>query len=60
MVDKTRPNMIGILDYMVNKHLEWFLSNMKKGILDKKLLNKNNLTLRRIAGLFFEKLSGKF
>lgn len=60
LVNETRPKMAAILDYMIAKHQVWFLSSLKKGILEKKLLNKENLTLRRLAGLLVEKLLGKF
>lgn len=60
LVSKTRPKMAAILDYMMAKHKDWFLKSLKKGILEKQLLNKKNLTVRRIAGLLVEKLMGKF
>ncbi|HUQ96900.1 MAG TPA: glycosyltransferase family 2 protein, partial [Chitinophagaceae bacterium] len=60
LVSETRPKMSVILDYMIEKHHNWYIASLKKGILEKQLLNKKNLTLRRIAGLFFEKLTGKF
>lgn len=60
MVDKTRPNMDVILDYLINKHQDWFLKNLKKGIIEKKLINKSNLTIRRSLGIFIEKITNKF
>ena len=60
MVDNTTPNMMTILDYLIQKHQEWYLMNLKKGILEKSLLNKQTLTIRRTFGLFIEKLTGKF
>lgn len=60
LVDDTRPKMNSILDYMMNKHKEWFLSSLKKGIIQKKLINKKNLTPRRIIGLLIEKIRGEF
>jgi len=57
---ETRPKVNEILDYMINKNQHWYLTTLKKGIAEKKLINKENLTLRRIVGLFFEKLTGKF
>lgn len=60
MVDNTTPNMNTILDYLIQKHHEWYLMNLKKGILEKSILNKQTLTARRTFGLFIEKLTGKF
>ncbi len=60
MVDKTRPNMSVIMNYMMQKHQNWFLANLKKGIVEKRLLNKNNLSLRRTFGLFIDKFKGNF
>ena len=60
MVDHTSPNMHIILDALINKHHDWMLKNLKKGILEKSLINKRTLTLRRTFGLFIEKLTGKF
>lgn len=57
---ETKPKMQEIMDYMVHKHQDWFLNSLKKGIIEKQLLNKKNLTLRRTFGLYIEKLSGKF
>lgn len=60
MVDKTHPNMSVILDYMFRKHHDWFLNNLKKGIIEKLLLNKKTLTVKRLLGLTKEKIEGKF
>jgi len=60
MVDKTHPNMSQILDYMLQKHQQWFLQGLKKGIMEKTLLNKTTLTLKRILGLAKEKINSKF
>jgi glycosyltransferase involved in cell wall biosynthesis len=60
LVDETRPKMESIVSYVMNKHKDWFLSSLKKGIVEKKLLNKQNLKVRRIIGLLVEKLIGKF
>lgn len=60
MVDKTIPNKSIILDYMIDKHHDWFIANLKKGILEQRLINKNNLTLRRRAGLLLEKVKEQF
>jgi len=58
--DETLPRQSAILDYMMQKHGEWFLATLKKGILEKQLLVKKNLIPRRIAGLLLEKLRGRF
>lgn len=60
LTTETTPKMNVILDYMISKHHDWFISSMKKAIIDKTLLNKKNLTLRRIIGLLVEKIKGKF
>ena len=60
LVDETRPKMNAIIDYLVTKHKDWFLSSLKKGIIKKQLINKKNLTPRRIIGLFIEKIRGEF
>lgn len=60
LVQETRPKMAAILDYMIAKHHDWYVASLKNGIIEKQLLNKRTLTLRRIAGLFLEKLTGKF
>lgn len=57
---QTKPRMSEIIDYMMHKHHDWYLSSLKKGIIEKQLLNKKNLTRRRIFGLLIEKLTGKF
>jgi glycosyltransferase involved in cell wall biosynthesis len=60
LVSETRPRMEELVNYIMQKHQDWFLSSIRKGIVEKQLLNKKNLSLRRIAGLFYEKLTGKF
>jgi glycosyltransferase involved in cell wall biosynthesis len=60
LAEETRPKMAQILNYMISKHHDWFIASLKKGILEKQLINKKNLTFRRIIGLFIEKLTGKF
>lgn len=60
LVDETRPRMDSIVSYVMDKHKDWFLSALKKGIVEKQLLNKKNLTVRRIIGLLVEKLLGNF
>jgi hypothetical protein len=45
---------------MMKKHQDWFMSSLRKGIAGKHLINKKNLTVRRILGLLAEKIKGKF
>jgi glycosyltransferase involved in cell wall biosynthesis len=60
LASETKPRLDTILSYMVSKHQDWFVEGLKKGIKDKTLINKKNLTTRRILGLFIEKITGKF
>lgn len=60
LASETEPKIEEILSYMMNKHQSWFLESFKKGIREKKLINKQNLTVRRIFGLLIEKIMGKF
>jgi hypothetical protein len=60
MATETRPKMMEILDYMIRKNQPWYNEALKKAIAEKHLINKKNLTLRRIVGLFVEKATGKF
>jgi len=59
MVTETRPKMETIVDYVVQKHQDWFLKTLKKGIVEKSIINKKNLSARRSFGLFIEKLKNK-
>jgi hypothetical protein len=60
LTSETKPKLEGILHYMIRKHQDWFFTSLKKGIIEKKLINKENLSVRRIFGLLIEKLTGKF
>jgi glycosyltransferase involved in cell wall biosynthesis len=60
LASETKPKINEILNYMIAKNQEWYIASLKKGIAEKKLINKQNLTVRRIIGLLFEKITGKF
>lgn len=60
LANETIPKMDVIVDYMITKHHDWFMSRLKKAIVEKTLVNKKTLTLRRIMGLVLEKIRGEF
>jgi glycosyltransferase involved in cell wall biosynthesis len=60
LVSDTKPRMMELLAYMFEKHRAWYDARLQKAIAEGTLLNKKTLTLRRIAGLFLEKLTGKW
>jgi len=60
LVSETRPRMMELLDYMIRKNQEWYIGALKRSIAQKQLINKKDLSVRRIIGLLYEKLTGKF
>jgi glycosyltransferase involved in cell wall biosynthesis len=60
LLSETKPRMMELLAYLFEKHRGWYDARLQKAIAEGTLLNKKTLTLRRIAGLFWEKLTGKW
>jgi glycosyltransferase involved in cell wall biosynthesis len=52
----TRPQMMEILGYMMQKHSQWYQHTLSKMIIDRKLLNKDTLTVRRLLALLWERI----